>query len=73
MVETQGLPSNYQKLYLGEVAQTTAEQVQSAAKKLIRSQGLVIVVVGEAEKIKADLEKIAPVRVVTEETVRQRK
>ncbi len=73
LVETQGLPSNYQKLYLGEVAQTTAEQVQSAAKKLIRSQGLVIVVVGEAEKIKADLEKIAPVTVVTEETVRQRK
>jgi zinc protease len=66
LLETQSLPSNYQKLLLSEITQTTADQVRSAAEKLIHRQGLVIVVVGEAEKIQADLEKIAPVTVINE-------
>ncbi len=71
LLETQSLPSNYQKLFLGDVTKTTADQVKTVAGKLIRRQGLVIVVVGEAEKIKADLEKIAPVTVINEETVKK--
>jgi zinc protease len=71
LLETQSLPSNYQKLFLGDVTKTTADQVKTVAGKLIRRQGLVIVVVGEAEKIKADLVKIAPVTVINEETVKK--
>lgn len=71
LLETQSLPSNYQKLFLGDVTKTTADQVKSVAGKLIRRQGLVIVVVGEAEKIKADLEKIAPVTVINEDTAKK--
>jgi predicted Zn-dependent peptidase len=67
LIETQSLPSNYQKLFLNEVTKTTANEVKSVAEKLIRNNGLVIVVVGEAEKIKPQLEKIAPVTVVNEE------
>ncbi|MBM3965728.1 MAG: insulinase family protein, partial [Planctomycetes bacterium] len=68
LLETESLPSNYQKLYLGEVASTSADQVKEVSEKLIHRDGLVIVVVGEAEKIKADLEAIAPVIVINEET-----
>jgi zinc protease len=66
LLETQSLTSNYQKLLLSEITQTTADQVRSTAEKLIHRQGLVIVVVGEAEKIQSDLEKIAPVTVINE-------
>ena len=68
LLETESLPSNYQKLFLGEVTKTSAEQVKDVSEKLIHRDGLVIVVVGEAEKIKADLEAIAPVTVINEET-----
>ncbi len=68
LLETQSLPSNSQKLFLSEVAKTTAEQVKDAAENLIHDQGFVIVVVGEAEKIKADLEAIAPVTVINEQS-----
>ena len=71
LVETQSLPSNYQKLFLNDVTKTTADQVQSAASTLIHRQGLVVVVVGEADKIKTDLEKIAPVTVINEESSRK--
>ena len=68
LLETQSLPSNSQKLFLSEVTKTTAEQVKDAAENLIHDQGFVIVVVGEAEKIKADLEAIAPVTVINEQS-----
>jgi zinc protease len=71
LLETQSLPSNYQKILLGEVTKTTADQVRSVAEKLIHRQALMIVVVGEAEKIKADLERIAPVTVINEETAKK--
>jgi len=72
LIETQSLPSNYQKLLLSDVTKTTADQVRSVAEKLIHRQGLVIVVVGEADKIKPELEKIAPVTVIDEETAKKR-
>ncbi|MFN7626679.1 MAG: M16 family metallopeptidase, partial [Pirellula sp.] len=68
LLETESLPSNYQKLFLGEVTRTSAEQVKDVSEKLIHRDGLVIVVVGEAEKIKAELETIAPVTVINEES-----
>lgn len=64
MIETQGLPGDYLQRYLSGVKAATGESVQEAAKALIDREHLIIVVVGEAEKIKADLEKIAAVTVV---------
>jgi len=63
-LETESLPSDYWKIFVKEFTQTTADQVKAVAEKLIRRQSLVIVVVGQAETIKGDLEKIAPVTVI---------
>lgn len=67
MIETQGLPSDYLKQYLGKINSTTLDQVLKSATDLIQRKKLVIAVVGEAAKVKADLEKIAPVTVVNED------
>jgi len=67
MIETQGLPADYFKQYLGRINSTTLDQVLKGATDLIQRKKLVIAVVGEAAKIKSDLEKIAPVTVVNEE------
>ncbi|MFH1418186.1 MAG: pitrilysin family protein [Planctomycetota bacterium] len=64
MIETQDLPEDYLQRYLAGVKKTTGDSVMQAAKSLIDPNHLIIVVVGEAEKIKADLERIAPVTVV---------
>lgn len=65
MIETQGLPADYLHRFLGGIKSTTGNSVLQAAKDLIDPAHLIIVVVGEAEKIKADLEKIAPVTVIS--------
>ncbi len=67
MIETQGLSADYFKQYLGNINSTTLDQVLKSATGLIHRKDLVIAVVGEAAKVKADLEKIAPVTVVNEE------
>jgi zinc protease len=64
MIETQGLPKDYLQRLLAGVKGTQSDAVVTASKGLIDRQKLVIVVVGEAKKIKEDLEKIAPVTVV---------
>jgi zinc protease len=64
MIETQGLPKDHLRQYLAGVKAATDEGVIATAKRLMDPEHLIIVVVGEAEKIKADLEKIAPVTVV---------
>jgi len=64
MIETQDLPVDYLQRYLAGVKATSADDVMQAAKNLIDPDHLIIVVVGDAGKIKADLEKIAPVTVV---------
>ena len=66
MIETQDLPKDHLRQYLAGVKTTEADAVTSAAKKLMDPEHMIIVVVGEAEKIKADLEKIAPVTVMEE-------
>jgi zinc protease len=68
MIELQKLPGDYFRRYLAGVASTGRQDVLAAAKKLIDPAALTIVVVGEAGKIKADLEKIAPVTVVVPAT-----
>ena len=69
LLETQGLPADYFKQYLAGINQTGLSDVKDAAGKLIHKKALVIAVVGEAAKVKADLEKIAPVTVVGEDNL----
>ncbi|MCB2153780.1 insulinase family protein [bacterium] len=64
MIQTQNLPDDYLRNYLAGIGSTTSEDVKSAANKLMNDDELVIVVVGPADDLKADLEKIAPVTVV---------
>lgn len=56
-----GLPLTDLTLYRERINAVTAPAIQAAAKKYVDSNKLVIVVVGDAPKIKAGLEKIAPV------------
>ncbi len=64
MIESNGLPEDYFTRYLDGVKRTTKDDVLRVAKNLFLRDKLTIVVVGEADKIKADLEKLAPVTVV---------
>ncbi len=68
MIETQDLPDDYLRNYLRGIQAVTGEGVQHAAGNLIDTSHMAIVVVGEAKVIKADLEKIAPVKVIGEPT-----
>jgi len=65
MIETQGLPKDHLRQYLASVKDASDADLLGAAKRLMDPEHFIIVVVGEAEKIKADLEKIAPVTVVS--------
>jgi zinc protease len=64
LIEYADLPKDYLSRYLKGVGSSSIEDVQRAAQRLIQPERLTIVVVGEAEVVKADLEKIAPVTVV---------
>ncbi len=64
MIETEDLPVDYLQKYLEGVKRTDAADVLAAARGLIDPDKLVIVVVGEAKQIRADLEEIAPVTVL---------
>ncbi len=64
LIESQNLGDNYLNNLLKKLAETTKEDCINLAKETVNTDQLVIVVVGDAEKIKEDLEKIAPVTVV---------
>lgn len=68
LLETENLPKDYFTRYLDGIRAASGDDVLKAAKELIDPQNMVIVVVGEARQIKADLEKIAPVTVVNQPT-----
>ena len=65
LIKYDALPDDYFNRYLTGVRETTPENVLADARHLIHRDDLVIVVVGHAEHLKADLEKIAPVTVVS--------
>ena len=65
-LELNGLPDDWYADYLARVASTTTEDLQRCAQELLEPDRMVIVVVGDASRVKEDLEKIAPVDVVTE-------
>jgi zinc protease len=53
-----GLPDNWYATYAANVRKVTAKDVKSAAKTLIPSKNMVISIVGDLSKIKADLDKL---------------
>lgn len=66
MIDYEGLPKDYMKQYLKGVKVTSPANVSEAAKDLIDNDKLTIVVVGQADLIREQLEKIAPVTVIEE-------
>ncbi|MDX2174984.1 MAG: pitrilysin family protein [Candidatus Sumerlaeia bacterium] len=68
-IEYNNLPRDYFRRYLRGVASTTTERLAEATRELVQPDKLAIVVVGDASKLKADLEKVAPVTVVSKDQV----
>lgn len=62
-----GLPDDYLRMYRTRLAAVTAEQLQQAAKRVIRPDAALIVVVGDATKIYEPLKAIAPTTIVSVE------
>ena len=67
LIEYCGLPKTYLTSLLEGVKSTTPESVHKTAQRLVDKSKLTIVVVGEADAIQADLEKIAPVTVIKQQ------
>ncbi|MCD4653795.1 insulinase family protein [bacterium] len=59
-----GLPMSDVTNYAQNISRVTAEDVRQAARKYLHPDDMIITVVGPADIIKADLEKIGPVDVV---------
>ncbi|GMU83816.1 MAG: hypothetical protein AMXMBFR47_36860 [Planctomycetota bacterium] len=65
MLELEKLPRDYFEKLLKTVSATTRDQCVELASLAVQPDKMVVVVVGPAAQVKADLEKIAPVTVVT--------
>lgn len=59
-----GLPRDYLQTYRTRLANVTAQQAEAAARAAIRPTGMLVVVVGDGEKIYDKLAKIGTVKVV---------
>jgi predicted Zn-dependent peptidase len=68
LIESQSLGDDYLERLLKGIAEAEIEDCKRLTAETIDSDKLVIVVVGEAEKLKEDLEKIAPVTVIEQES-----
>ncbi len=64
LVESQRLGADYLERLMAAIAAATAQQSADFARRTLNAEKMVVVVVGDAEKIKADLEAIAPVTVI---------
>jgi len=78
MIESEGLPEDYFERTLEKEGQADAASCMQLIKETLDPSKLVIVVVGSADKVQKDLEKIAPVTLVkpgtaSKETKRQEK
>jgi zinc protease len=67
LLESQRLGKDYFDRLMAAIAGATAEQCVDFAAATLNPDKLAVVVVGDAEKIKADLETVAPVTVVQTE------
>ncbi len=63
LIESQGLGEDYLERLLGGIAKAKQTDCERLVRETIEPSKLVIVVVGEAEKLKEGLEKIAPVTI----------
>jgi zinc protease len=63
LIESQGLDADYLERLLGGIAKAKQTDCERLVRETIEPGKLVIVVIGEAEKLKERLEKIAPVTV----------
>lgn len=66
LIESQRLGEDYLERLMAAIAEATAQQSADFARRTLNAEKLVVVVVGDAEKIKTDLEAIAPVTVIKE-------
>jgi predicted Zn-dependent peptidase len=67
LIESQNLSKDYLERLLRGIAKAKKTDCEHLVEGTIEPNKLVIVVVGEAEKLKGELEKIAPVTVVAAE------
>lgn len=68
LIESQQLGADYLERLLATIAQTERPDCERLVQTTIEPDKLVVVVVGEAEKLKDQLEQIAPVTVIPPET-----
>jgi zinc protease len=61
LIESQGLGKDYLERLLGGIAKAERADCERLVRKTIEPDKLVIIVIGEAEKLKEGLEQIAPV------------
>ena len=64
LIESENLPANHFEMMLSHVAASTAKDCLKLIRRTVDPSKMLIVVVGDAAKLKADLETIAPVTVV---------
>jgi len=67
LIESQGLARDYLEKLLAGIAKTKSADCERLVQNTIDSDKLIVVVVGQADQIKSDLEKIAPVTVIPTE------
>ncbi len=67
LIESQGLGKDYLERLLDGIAKAEREDCKRFVQETIEPDKMVIIVVGEAEKLKGQLEQIAPVTVVESE------
>ncbi len=65
LIESHNLGADYLQRLLAQIKRTTKDDCDSLVDNTLDADKLVITVVGDAAKITADLEKIAPVTIVT--------
>jgi predicted Zn-dependent peptidase len=68
LVESQGLSDDYLERMLSAIAKTTKADCEKVVRGTLTPDKEIVVVVGQADQLKADLEKIAPVTVVSSES-----
>jgi len=71
LIESNGLEPDYLRKLLERIAATTAQDCQALARRTIDPDRMIVVVTGDAAKIRPALEQIAPVTVITPATPAQ--
>ena len=61
LIESNGLPADYFEKLLAGVSKTEPNDCVKLVKRTVDPNNMAIVVVGDANAVKGDLEKIAPV------------